>query len=242
MSNPGAPATFSSPMRLLLGPGPSNAAPSVLQAMQHTLVGHLDPAFIGMMEEIKSMLRHVFQTENEMTFPVSATGSAGMEACFVNLLEPGDKVVIGVNGVFGARMCDVAERCGATVTRVEAEWGTIIEPSAIAAALEGCKPKLVAIVHAETSTGALTPVEEISRLARDAGALFLLDTVTSLGGCPVAIDAWQVDAAYSGSQKCLSCPPGLAPVSFSPRAMNVLTNRKTKVQSWYLDVNFLASY
>ena len=188
------------------------------------------------------MLRHVFQTENEMTFPVSATGSAGMEACFVNLLEPGDEVVIGVNGVFGARMCDVAERCGATVNRVEAEWGTIIEPSTIAAALEGCQPKLVAVVHAETSTGALTPVEEISRLAHDAGALFLLDTVTSLGGCPVAIDAWQVDAAYSGSQKCLSCPPGLAPVSFSPRAMNVLTNRKTKVQSWYLDVNFLASY
>ena len=153
MSNPGAPATFSSPMRLLLGPGPSNAAPSVLQAMQHTLVGRLDAAFIGMVVEIKSMLRHVFQTENEMTFPVRATGSAGMEACFVNLLEPGDKVVIGVNGVFGARMCDVAERCGATVTRVEAEWGTIIEPSAIAAALEGCKPKLVAIVHAETSTG-----------------------------------------------------------------------------------------
>jgi alanine-glyoxylate transaminase/serine-glyoxylate transaminase/serine-pyruvate transaminase len=242
MSNPGTPAAFSPPDRLLLGPGPSNAAPSVLQAMQHTLVGHLDPTFIGMMEEIKSMLRHVFQTENEMTFPVSATGSAGMEACFVNLLEPGDEVVIGVNGVFGTRMCDVAERCGATVKKVEAEWGTIIEPSAIAAALEGRQPKLVAIVHAETSTGALTPVEEISRLARDAGALFMLDAVTSLGGCPVAIDDWQVDAVYSGTQKCLSCPPGLAPVSFSPRAMDVITGRKTKVQSWYLDVNFLASY
>ena len=139
-------------------------------------------------------------------------------------------------------MCDVAERCGATVTKIEAEWGTIIEPSAIAAALEDCKPKLVAIIHAETSTGALTPVEEISRLARDAGALFVLDTVTSLGGCPVSIDDWQVDAVYSGSQKCLSCPPGLAPVSFSPRAMEVLTSRKTKVQSWYLDMNFLASY
>ena len=242
MSNPSIPAAFLPPDRLLLGPGPSNAAPSVLKAMQRPLVGHLDPTFIGMMEEIKSMLRYVLQTENEMTFPVSATGSAGMEACFVNLLEPGDEVVIGVNGVFGGRMCDVAERCGATVNRVEAEWGTIIEPSAIAAALEGCQPKLVAVVHAETSTGALTPVEKISRLAHDAGALFLLDTVTSLGGCPVAIDNWQVDAAYSGSQKCLSCPPGLAPVSFSPRAMNVLTNRKTKVQSWYLDVNFLASY
>ncbi len=242
MTQPHTPTAFSPPHRLLLGPGPSNAAPTVLDAMQRPLVGHLDPAFIGMMEEIKSMLRHVFQTENEMTLPVSATGSAGMEACFVNLLERGDEVIIGVNGVFGTRMCDVAERCGATVTKVEAEWGTIIEPSALAAALDGRQPKLVAVVHAETSTGALTPVKELSRLAHDAGALFLLDAVTSLGGCPVAIDDWQVDAVYSGTQKCLSCPPGLAPVSFSPRAMEVITGRKTKVQSWYLDMNFLASY
>lgn len=242
MTQPHTPTAFSPPHRLLLGPGPSNAAPAVLDAMQRSLVGHLDPAFIGMMEEIKSMLRHVFQTENEMTLPVSATGSAGMEACFVNLLERGDEVVIGVNGVFGTRMCDVAERCGATVTKVDAEWGTIIEPSALAAALDGRQPKLVAVVHAETSTGALTPVKELSRLAHDAGALFLLDAVTSLGGCPVAIDDWQVDAVYSGTQKCLSCPPGLAPVSFSPRAMEVITGRKTKVQSWYLDMNFLASY
>ena len=242
MTQPHTPTAFSPPHRLLLGPGPSNAAPTVLDAMQRSLVGHLDPAFIGMMEEIKSMLRHVFQTENEMTLPVSATGSAGMEACFVNLLERGDEVIIGVNGVFGTRMCDVAERCGATVTKVEAEWGTIIEPSALAAALDGRQPKLVAVVHAETSTGALTPVKELSRLAHDAGALFLLDAVTSLGGCPVAIDDWQVDAVYSGTQKCLSCPPGLAPISFSPRAMEVITGRKTKVQSWYLDMNFLASY
>jgi len=242
MTQPHTPTAFSPPNRLLLGPGPSNAAPAVLDAMQRSLVGHLDPAFIGMMEEIKSMLRHVFQTENEMTLPVSATGSAGMEACFVNLLERGDEVVIGVNGVFGTRMCDVAERCGATVTKVDAEWGTIIEPSALAAALDGRQPKLVAVVHAETSTGALTPVKELSRLAHDAGALFLLDAVTSLGGCPVAIDDWQVDAVYSGTQKCLSCPPGLAPISFSPRAMEVITGRKTKVQSWYLDMNFLASY
>jgi len=242
MTQPHTPTAFSPPDRLLLGPGPSNAAPAVLDAMQRSLVGHLDPAFIGMMEEIKSMLRYVFQTENEMTLPVSATGSAGMEACFVNLLELGDEVVIGVNGVFGTRMCDVAERCGATVTKVDAEWGTIIEPSALAAALDGRQPKLVAVVHAETSTGALTPVKELSRLAHDAGALFLLDAVTSLGGCPVAIDDWQVDAVYSGTQKCLSCPPGLAPISFSPRAMEVITGRKTKVQSWYLDMNFLASY
>lgn len=225
-----------------MGPGPSNAAPAVLEAMAKPLVGHLDPTFVGMMEEIKGMLRQVFQTENPMTFPVSGTGSAGMEFCFVNLIEPGDEVVIGVNGVFGTRMCDVAERCGAKVTKVEAEWGTIIEPAQIAAALEGKSPKLVAIVHAETSTGALTPVEEISKIVHDSGAFFLLDTVTSLGGCPVKIDEWGVDAVYSGTQKCLSCPPGLAPVSLSPRAHEFATSRESKVQSWYLDVNLLSSY
>src|SRR3954467_10095232 len=236
------PAQFNPPHRLLAGPGPSDVAPAVLRAMSLPLVGHLDPVFVKMMEEIKSMLRTVFLTKNEMTFPVSGTGSAGMEFCFVNLIEPGDEVVIGVNGVFGGRMVDVAERCGAKVTKVEAPWGRIIEPSQIAAALNGKKPKLVAIVHAETSTGALTPVEEISKLAHEAGALFLLDTVTSLAGCPVRIDDWQVDAVYSGTQKCLSCPPGLSPVSFSPRAMEVATRRTKKVQSWYLDVNLLASY
>lgn len=194
------------------------------------------------MEEIKAMLREVFLTKNEMTFPVSGTGSAGMEFCFVNLIEPGDEVVIGVNGVFGGRMVDVAERCGASVIKVEAPWGQIIEPVKVAEALRGRKPKLVAIVHAETSTGALTPVEEISRLAHAAGALFVLDTVTSLGGCPVRIDEWQVDAVYSGTQKCLSCPPGLSPVSLSSAAMAVAKNRKRKVQSWYLDVNMLSSY
>jgi alanine-glyoxylate transaminase / serine-glyoxylate transaminase / serine-pyruvate transaminase len=233
---------FVPPQRLLMGPGPSNVAPSVLQAMSAPLLGHLDPVFVKMMDEIKVMLREVFQTKNEMTFPVSGTGSAGMEFCFVNLLEPGDEAVIGVNGVFGNRMVDVAERCGAKVTKVEAPWGRIIEPSQIADALKNRRPKLVAIVHAETSTGALTPVEEISRLAHEAGALFVLDTVTSLGGCPVRLDAWQVDAVYSGTQKCLSCPPGLSPVSLSPRALEVATKRKSKVQSWYLDVNLLASY
>lgn len=225
-----------------MGPGPSNVAPSVLQIMSAPLLGHLDPVFVKMMDEIKLMLRQVFMTKNEMTFPVSGTGSAGMEFCFVNLIEPGDDVVVGVNGVFGGRMADVAARCGATVTRVESPWGQIIEPGQIAEALKGRRPKLVAVVHAETSTGALTPVEEISRLAHDAGALFLLDTVTSLGGCPVRIDDWQVDAVYSGTQKCLSCPPGLSPVSLSPPAMEIATKRKTKVQSWYLDVNLLSSY
>jgi alanine-glyoxylate transaminase / serine-glyoxylate transaminase / serine-pyruvate transaminase len=225
-----------------MGPGPSNVAPTVLQAMAMPLLGHLDPVFVKMMDEIKAMLRAVFLTKNEMTFPVSGTGSAGMEFCFVNLIEPGDEVIIGVNGVFGTRMVDVAERCGAKVTKVEAPWGRIIEAQQIADALKGKRPKLVAIVHAETSTGALTPVEEISKLAHDAGALFLLDTVTSLGGCPVRLDDWQVDAVYSGTQKCLSAPPGLAPVSLSPRAMEVATKRSKKVQSWYLDVNLLASY
>lgn len=211
--------------------------------MSRPLVGHLDPVFVKMMEEIKTMLRQVFLTGNEMTFPVSGTGSAGMEFCLVNLIEPGDAVIIGVNGVFGARMVDVAERCGARVTRVEAPWGRIIEPSAIAQALRTVSnPKLVAVVHAETSTGALTPVEEISKLAHDSGALLLLDTVTSLGGCPVRIDDWRVDAVYSGTQKCLSCPPGLAPVSLSPRAVQRAARRGTKVQSWYLDLNLLASY
>ncbi|PYJ85458.1 MAG: alanine--glyoxylate aminotransferase [Verrucomicrobia bacterium] len=236
-------AAFQPPPRLLMGPGPSNVAPSVLQAMSRPLVGHLDPAFVRMMEEIKTMLCQVFLTKNEMTFPVSGTGSAGMEFCFVNLIEPGDEVIIGVNGVFGTRMMDVAERCGAKVTKVEAPWGRIIEPQQIADALKKTsRPKFVAIVHAETSTGALTPVEEISKLTHNAGALMLLDTVTSLAGCPVRIDDWQVDAVYSGTQKCLSCPPGLSPASLSPRALEAATKRKTKVQSWYLDVNLLASY
>jgi alanine-glyoxylate transaminase / serine-glyoxylate transaminase / serine-pyruvate transaminase len=236
------PAQFTPPERLLMGPGPSDVAPEVLRAMSQPLLGHLDPVFVRMMDEIKEMMRSVFLTRNAMTFPVSGTGSAGMEFCFVNLLEPGDEAVIGVNGVFGNRMVDVAERCGAKVTKVEAPWGRIIEPTQIAEAVRGRKPKVVAIVHAETSTGALTPVEEISKIAHNAGALFLLDTVTSLGGCPVRIDDWQVDAVYSGTQKCLSCPPGLSPVSLSPRALEVAAKRKQKVQSWYLDVNLLASY
>lgn len=237
------PLPFRPPHRLLMGPGPSNVAPSVYESMSRPIVGHLDPEFIRMMEEIKEMLRAVFITRNVMTFPVSGTGSAGMEFCFVNLIEPGDEVVIGVNGVFGGRMADVAARCGAKVTRVEAEWGRIVEASQIEAALKQVNhPKLVAIVHAETSTGALTPVEDIARLAREAGALTVLDTVTSLGGCPVRVDEWGIDAVYSGTQKCLSCPPGLSPVSFGPRAMEAAKNRKSRVQSWYLDVNLLASY
>jgi len=211
--------------------------------MSAPLLGHLDPAFIAMMEDVKALLRMVFGTANDLTIPISGTGSAGMEACLVNLLEPGDAFVVGVNGVFGTRMAEVAERAGARVVRVEAPWGQIIRAEQIEAALENCeRPKLVALVHAETSTGAWQPLADAARLARAHGALFLVDCVTSLGGVPVDVDATGIDAAYSGTQKCLSCPPGLSPVTFGPRAVEVLTRRKTKVQSWYLDLSLLAKY
>lgn len=211
--------------------------------MSTPLVGHLDPAFLRIMDETKRLLQFVLQTRNELTIPVSGTGSAGMEACLVNLLEPGDDAVVGVNGVFGTRMADIVERCGATPVRVEAPWGRVIDPADIAAALQRCRrPKLVAIVHAETSTGAWQPLEEIGPLVRAAGALLVVDTVTSLGGCPVRVDAWGIDACYSGTQKCLSCPPGLAPITFGPRAVQVLHQRKTKVQSWYLDLTMIEKY
>ena len=230
------------PERLLLGPGPSNAHPRVLAAMGQPLLGHLDPAFLDIVEEVKERLRRLFGSENAMTLPLSATGSAGMEACFVNLLEPGDSVVVGVNGVFGGRMCEVAHRAGANVHRVEAEWGTALDEDAMCEAIERHGPRVVAFVHAETSTGVCQPVETIARAARDAGAFVLLDCVTSLGGLPLAIDAWGIDAVYSGTQKCLSCPPGLSPVSFSERAVERVASRHSPVQSWYLDVSLLAGY
>ena len=235
-------SAFQAPNRLLLGPGPSNAAPSVLRAMSQPLLGHLDPLFVGMMEEIKVMLRQVFLTKNEMTFPVSGTGSAGMEFCLVNLLEPGDEAVVCVNGYFGARLAEIADRCGARVTKVEAPWGKVIEPQQVADVLKSARPKLVAVVQAETSTGVLNPIEEISRIVHQAGALLVVDAVTSLGASPLKMDDWQVDAVYSCTQKGLSAPPGLAPVSLGPRAMEAATKRKRKVQSWYLDVNLLSSY
>jgi len=214
---------FRPPARLLLGPGPSDVHPRVLRAMSAPLLGHLDPAFIAMMEEVKALLRMVFGTANDLTIPISGTGSAGMEACLVNLLEPGDAFVVGVNGVFGTRMAEVAERAGARVVRVEAPWGQIIRAEQIEAALENCeRPKLVALVHAETSTGAWQPLADAARLARAHGALFLVDCVTSLGGVPVDVDATGIDAAYSGTQKCLSCPPGLSPVTFGPRAVEAI--------------------
>jgi alanine-glyoxylate transaminase/serine-glyoxylate transaminase/serine-pyruvate transaminase len=235
-------ATSEIPPRLLLGPGPSNVPPRVLAALAQPLLGHLDPAFLAIVEELQARLRRLFGTRNELTLPLSATGSAGMEACLANLLEPGDGAVIGVAGVFGERMCDVAARIGARVTRVETEPGTALDPDAMAAAIARERPRAVAFVHAETSTGVLQPVEEIAAAARAAGALLVLDCVTSLGGMPLALDAWGVDAAYSGTQKCLSCPPGLSPASFSPRAALRVRGRARPVQSWYLDIGLLSGY
>lgn len=228
--------------RILMGPGPSDVHPRVLKAMATPLVGHMDPQFIEIMDGLKTMLQQVFQTKNELTFAVSAPGSAGMETCFVNLLEPGDEAVVCVNGVFGNRMCENVQRCGAKLIRVEAPWGQPIDPADVKAALARSKPKLVAIVHAETSTGVLQPLEEISRLVHDAGALLLVDAVTSLGGVELKVDDWDIDAIYSGSQKCLSAPPGISPVSFSDRAIKVLEARRSKVQSWFLDLNLIRSY
>lgn len=188
------------------------------------------------------MLQEVLQTKNELTFPISGTGSAGMETCLVNLIEPGDEVVVCVAGVFGVRMCDIVERCGAHLIRVDAEWGHPIQPGQVREALKGRTPKLVAIVHAETSTGVLQPLEEISQLVHEAGSLFLVDAVTSLGGVEVRVDEWGIDALYSGTQKCLSAPPGLAPVTFSPRAVEIIGGRKSKVQSWYLDMTMVRKY
>lgn len=230
------------PIRTLMGPGPSDIHPRVLEAMAKGTVGHLDPYYLQIMDDLQAMLRSVFRTQNPMTFAISATGSAGMEATVVNLIEPGDPMVVCVNGVFGARMADVATRAGAEVTKVERPWGDIFTPEDLKEVIAKAKPKVVGIVMAETSTGAWQPLEEISNLVHDSGALLLVDAVTSLGGVAVETDAWNIDAIYSGSQKCLSCPPGLAPVSFSPRAVEVVMNRRRKVQSWYLDITMLAAY
>lgn len=236
------PGELNTSNRVLMGPGPSDVHPKVLKAMSTPLVGHLDPEFVALMDEIKGMVQATFQTENRLTFVVSAPGSAGMETCLVNLLEPGDEAVICIHGVFGGRMKDIAERCGAKVHTVEAPWGEAIDPKAVEEALSKCKPKLLAIVHAETSTGVLQPLEEISAMTKAAGALLVVDAVTSYCGAPVKVDEWGIDAIYSGSQKCLSAPPGLSPVSFSERAVEVLDNRKTKVQSWFLDLSLVKNY
>jgi alanine-glyoxylate transaminase/serine-glyoxylate transaminase/serine-pyruvate transaminase len=229
--------------RILLGPGPSNVHPRVMKAMASPVVGHLDPDFMKVMDDLKRMLRLVFRTQNEITFPISGTGSAGMETVMANLIEDGDEVVVGVHGAFGTRMAEVAERQGATVHKVEAPWGRIIEPTQVAAALKAAKkPKLVAIVHAETSTGIHQPIEEISELAHRHGAMMAIDAVTSLGCVPVEIDKWNIDACYSCTQKGIGAPPGLSPVTFSASAMDSIRKRKTKCRSWYFDVALIEHY
>lgn len=227
---------------LLMGPGPSCVHPSVYSALSKPTIGHLDPAFIEIMDHIKSQLQKIMQTQNRLTLPISGTGSAGMETVFVNLIQPGDAVLVLINGVFGKRMQDVAERLGAQVDVLEFEWGTPVVEERVQEQLALKPYKIVAIVHAETSTGVCNPVQELSAAVHKNGALYLVDAVTSLGGMPVKVDEWNIDALYGGTQKCLSCPPGLAPVSFSDRAVEVIQNRKTKVPNWYLDLTMIINY
>ncbi|HWH32224.1 MAG TPA: aminotransferase class V-fold PLP-dependent enzyme [Egibacteraceae bacterium] len=230
------------PDRILMGPGPSNVAPDVLAALSQPLLGHLDPEFLPLLDELNDRLRQVFRTASPVTFPVSGTGSAGLECVVVNLVEPGDRVVVGVNGVFGGRLAEVARRAGAEVHAVEADWGRIVDPEAFLAACREHRPALAVLVHAETSTGVWQPVAEVAAALRDSETLFAIDCVTSLGGVEVDIDGWGVDAAYSGTQKCLSVPPGLAPVTFGPRATERIRSRRTPCRSWYLDVTGILEY
>lgn len=235
--------SFHPPVRTLMGPGPSDVNPRVLEAMARPTIGHLDPLFVAMMEDMKGLLRYAFQTDNELTMPVSAPGSAGMEMCFVNLLEPGDKVIVCQNGVFGGRMKENVERCGATAIMVEDEWGAAVDPNKVETALKAhADAKVLAFVHAETSTGALSDAKTLAELARKYDCLTIVDTVTSLGGSELRVSDWGLDAVYSGSQKCLSCTPGLSPVTFSDRALAVIKNRNSKVQSWFLDLNLVLGY
>ena len=237
------PSSFHPPVRILMGPGPSDVSPRILEALSRPTIGHLDPEFIHLMDEIKSLLQFAFKTKNELTLPVSAPGSAGMEAVFVNLLERGDKAIVCQNGAFGGRMKENVERCGAIPVMVLDEWGTAVDCNKVEAALKAHPDaKMLAFVHAETSTGVLSDAERLAALGRQYGVLVVVDAVTSLGGVRLEVDAWGIDAIYSGSQKCLSCIPGLSPVSFSPRAVEVIRSRKSKVQSWFLDMNLIMDY
>lgn len=241
MSASGSAAAFP-PARTLMGPGPSDVPPEVLRALSQPLLGHLDPEFLPLLDELNDRLRQVFRTANPVTFPVSGTGSAGLECVVVNLVEPGDRVVVGVNGVFGGRLAEVARRAGAEVHAVEAPWGRIVDPEDFLAACRTHEPALAVLVHAETSTGVRQPVAEVGAALRETDTLFAIDCVTSLGGIEVDIDGWGIDAAYSGTQKCLSVPPGLSPVTFGPRAVDKIRGRTTPCQSWYLDVNLILEY
>jgi alanine-glyoxylate transaminase/serine-glyoxylate transaminase/serine-pyruvate transaminase len=235
--------SFHPPVRTLMGPGPSDVNPRILEALSRPTIGHLDPAFIQMMDEIKQLLQYAFKTENELTMPVSAPGSAGMETVFVNLIERGDKVIICQNGVFGGRMKENVERCGAEAIMVEDPWGSTIDiDKAEQAMSDNLDAKAIAFVHAETSTGACSDVQALCGLAAKYDCLSIVDAVTSLGGIELQVDNWDIDAIYSGTQKCLSCVPGLSPVSFSERAAEEIRQRKTKVQSWFLDLNLVMGY
>lgn len=235
--------SFNPPVRTLMGPGPSDVHPRILSAMARPTIGHLDPEFVRMMDEVKQLLKYAFQTENEMTMPVSAPGSAGMETCFANLVEPGDKVIVCINGVFGMRMKENVERTGGVAVLVEDDWGTAVTPAKVEAALQANPDaKIVAFVHAETSTGACSDVKTICEIAHNHNCLTIVDSVTGLAGVELRVDEWGVDAIYSGTQKCLSCTPGLSPISFNERALDKVRNRKTKVQSWFLDLNLVMGY
>ncbi|MEZ8322952.1 pyridoxal-phosphate-dependent aminotransferase family protein [Vibrio cyclitrophicus] len=235
--------SFYPPHRTLMGPGPSDISPQVLQALSRPTIGHLDPLFIAMMDELKQLLKYAFQTDNEFTIAVSAPGSAGMETCFVNLIEPGEKVIVCRNGVFGERMRENVVRCGGEAILVDDEWGKPVSVEKVEKALaENPDAVAVAFVHAETSTGALSDAQVISAIARQFGALTIVDAVTSLGGVPLLVDEWQLDAVYSGSQKCLSCVPGLSPVTFSQRAVDKMKARQAPVQSWFLDQSLVLGY
>lgn len=235
--------SFMPETRTLMGPGPSDVPKRILDAMARPTLGHLDPDFVGMMDEVKQLLQYAFQTKNELTMAVSAPGSAGMEMCFVNLVEPGDKVIVCQNGVFGGRMKENVERCGGSAIMVQDDWGKPVDLNKVKEALDQNKDaKIVAFVHAETSTGVRSDAKAIVALAHEYGCLTIVDAVTSLGGSELKVDEWNIDAIYSGSQKCLSCTPGLSPVSFSNQALEVIKNRKTKVQSWFLDLNLVMGY
>ena len=236
-------ASFNPPVRTLMGPGPSDVHPRVLAALSRPTIGHLDPKFVEMMDEVKAMLQYAFQTKNELTMPVSAPGSAGMETCFVNLVEPGDKVIVCANGVFGGRMKENVERLGGVAVMVEDIWGEAVDANKVADAFKkNPDAKILAFVHAETSTGALSDAKSLVALAHKHNALTIVDAVTSLGGVALKVDDWNIDAIYSGTQKCLSCPPGLSPVSFSERAVAKIKARKTKVASWFLDLTLVMGY
>ncbi len=235
--------SFHPPQRTLMGPGPSDVNPRILEAMSRPAVGHLDPVFVAMMDEMKELLRYAFRTENALTMPISAPGSAGMESCFVNLVEPGDKVVVCQNGVFGGRMKENVERAGGIVVMQQDPWGRAVDPEKLEEMLKANPDaKIVAFVHAETSTGAVSDAETLCRIAHEHGCLTIVDAVTSLGGSPLEVDQWGIDAIYSGSQKCLSCTPGLSPVSFNEAALEKVRNRTTSVQSWFLDLNLVMGY